>query len=296
MILSNTTNAQQFPHFSNFLSTGNINNSCYSRIINQNEIALGYRAQWVGFENSPKTAFGLYSHKFNESHGGGINFISDKVGLLNHNYFSLNYAYSVKLKEETYLSFGINPSFEMSNLDGNELVIINQVDNSINNSAVMKSQLFDLNTTIQFNDNSFYAYATVINLLGSREENNTALSISNLNISHKRHYLVSAGYFFQKSDFAILPMLMLKYSEFSPFQFQGNVKLKYKEIGWLTLGYRSNDAIVFGLGFGYKQSLRFDYAFDITTSRLRNYNSGTHEFILRYLLKSKTETHSARFF
>jgi hypothetical protein len=108
--------------------------------------------------------------------------------------------------------------------------------------------------------------------------------------------LVSAGYFFQKSDFALLPMLMLKYSEFSPFQIQGNLKLKYKEIGWLTLGYRSNDAFVVGFGFGYKESLRIDYAFDITTSRLRNYNSGTHEFILRYLLKSKSETHSARFF
>jgi type IX secretion system PorP/SprF family membrane protein len=290
------TNAQQFPHFSNFLSTGNINNSCYSRIINQNEISIGYRTQWVGFDNSPKTTIGQYSHKFNEKHSGGVNFISDKVGLLNHNYFSINYAYSVKLKEESILSFGINPSFELSNLDGNQLVIINQVDNSINNSASLKSQLFDLSATIQFNDNSFYAYATVINLLGSGEEPNTSLTNSNLNISHKRHYLVSAGYFFQKSDFALLPMLMLKYSEFSPFQIQGNLKLKYKEIGWLTLGYRSNDAFVVGFGFGYKESLRIDYAFDITTSRLRNYNSGTHEFILRYLLKSKSETHSARFF
>jgi len=44
--------------------------------------------------------------------------------------------------------------------------------------------------------------------------------------------------------------------------------------------YRTNDAFAIMVGYWMKKTFQFGYSFDMTTTNLRNYNSGTHEVML----------------
>ncbi|CAM1358885.1 hypothetical protein TXIAM_150001 [Tenacibaculum xiamenense] len=50
------------------------------------------------------------------------------------------------------------------------------------------------------------------------------------------------------------------------------------------------------LGFQVSRSLQIGYAYDLTTSNYSNYNSGTHEILLRYELFRPQTVKSPRFF
>ena len=58
------------------------------------------------------------------------------------------------------------------------------------------------------------------------------------------------------------------------------------------------DAAVSGLaGFQVNENWMIGYAYDAETTKLSNYNSGSHEIFLRYEFKGKTEkVVSPRFF
>mgnify|MGYP002146308612 CR=1 FL=1 len=62
----------------------------------------------------------------------------------------------------------------------------------------------------------------------------------------------------------------------NPFYDQPNYK---KEI-WAGLVYRHKDAISVLLGYMYKDYLMIGYSYDITTTSIRKYSSGTHELML----------------
>jgi hypothetical protein len=49
---------------------------------------------------------------------------------------------------------------------------------------------------------------------------------------------------------------------------------------WLGLSYRTKDALSVMLGYLHKNWMMVGYSFDYTTTRLRNYSSGTHEIVL----------------
>ena len=65
----------------------------------------------------------------------------------------------------------------------------------------------------------------------------------------------------------------------------------------LTLGmaWRWDDSISALFGVNVTQNLSIGYAYDLTTSNYRNYNSGTHEVMLRLSL-NKPKLKSPRFF
>jgi hypothetical protein len=51
---------------------------------------------------------------------------------------------------------------------------------------------------------------------------------------------------------------------------------------WGGLSYRLKDAISVLLGYIYDEQFYFGYAYDIGTTDLRKFNSGTHEIMIGY--------------
>jgi len=59
-----------------------------------------------------------------------------------------------------------------------------------------------------------------------------------------------------------------------------NCNVLYRERIWLGLGYRTGDALVAMAEYQVSPQLRIGYAYDMTTSRLRSYTTGSHEVML----------------
>ncbi len=96
------------------------------------------------------------------------------------------------------------------------------------------------------------------------------------------------------SDFDINPNILLK-TEFATVQFDANVNLIWREYYWGGISYRIEDAVAINLGMNFGaitpklNGLQIGYSYDINTSRLSAYNSGTHEIMLRYCFKINKE-------
>ena len=105
--------------------------------------------------------------------------------------------------------------------------------------------------------------------------------MSNTTSVLNRHYFGMAGYRFNLGDdFILEPSILTKYVTPVPLQIDAGARIIYKDKIWLGGAYRHLDAITAYTGFVIRENLQIGYAFDFTSTNLRNYSSGTHELIL----------------
>jgi type IX secretion system PorP/SprF family membrane protein len=118
--------------------------------------------------------------------------------------------------------------------------------------------------------------------------------------SLRRHYYFTGGYNLELNDdrFTVKPSFLMK-SDGTTSQIDLDFLIEYNKKFWGGIGYRNKDAIVVFLGFEMQNGLRIGYSYDLNTSVLSNYNSGSHELFLSYsvlLNKNKGQkTKSVRF-
>ena len=111
------------------------------------------------------------------------------------------------------------------------------------------------------------------------------------------HFYFIGGYVFDiNENLKFKPALLAKIVEGAPVQ--ADVTANFLLFDKLTLGaaYRW-DAAVSGLaGFQISDSWFIGYGYDMETTKLARYNSGSHEIFLRYELFNKTRVSAPRFF
>jgi hypothetical protein len=88
------------------------------------------------------------------------------------------------------------------------------------------------------------------------------------------------------------PSVLVKNDGGGSTQFDLNATFLYNNMLWLGVSYRTEDAIAPMLGYQFKPNeksmLKIGYSYDVTTSRLKNYSSGSHESDVE-LLRAITE-------
>jgi type IX secretion system PorP/SprF family membrane protein len=94
-------------------------------------------------------------------------------------------------------------------------------------------------------------------------------------------------------NFKFKPSVLLKYVESAPLEADINAHFLYRDQLWLGASYRTNDAITAMIEYQTNTRWRIGYAYDFTTSTMRNYSSGTHEIMIGYdfgkeIIKVKT--------
>ena len=102
-----------------------------------------------------------------------------------------------------------------------------------------------------------------------------------------------AGYTFSPSQtWDIIPSILTK-SDASSTQLDANLMAKWNKMIFAGVSYRLNDAFVAMVGlersFG-KQTVKFCYSYDITTSNIKNHSNGSHEIMLGYCMKTEKPT------
>lgn len=77
-----------------------------------------------------------------------------------------------------------------------------------------------------------------------------------------------------------MPSFVVKGVTPAPIQFDINSKLRYKDFAWVGVSYRNRDAVIALAGVTIKSKLDISYAYDINTSPLSQFNSGSHEILI----------------
>ena len=90
---------------------------------------------------------------------------------------------------------------------------------------------------------------------------------------------------------------MIKMVEGAPIEADFNTNVWLRDIIGLGVSYRTGDAVIGMAEIQANQNLRFGYAYDMTISKLKPYNNGSHEIMIRYEIGNfKSKIKSTRYF
>ncbi len=247
-----------------------------------------YRQQWVGIPNAPKTFFAAANMPFNaflnKKQGIGIAFVNDNFGIFSNESVNLQYALQFKLGDGS-LSTGLNIGYISQTIAGDSVRIVQSDYHDISGDLAIPKQSVsdvaaDFGLGVMYSAPNYYVGLSVLHLF------QPTLDLEEYVTSYigRSAYLVG-GYDFPLRNirYVLKPSVLLK-SDFISWQTDLSVRLEKDEKYWLGISWRLQDAIVIYGGLNLLNGLFVGYSYDLSTSRLIAYSSGSHEVVLRYSL------------
>ncbi|WP_264558608.1 type IX secretion system membrane protein PorP/SprF [Flavobacterium sp. N2270] len=255
-------------------------------------VFLLHRNQWVGLDGAPVTNNVSLNTPIGDSNFGlGFSIVNDKIGPTTENQISADLAYFIQMSENYKLSFGLKGTANIFNLDVNKLNIYDQNDPQFQNLDSEFTPNVGAGIYL-FSDNTYFG-VSVPNLFETKHFDDNEVAITR----EKMHYYVIGGHVFDISpNLKFKPAFLTKIVEGAPLQ--ADITANFLINDKLTLGaaYRWSAAVSGLVGFQISDSWFIGYGYDMETTKLSNYNSGSHEIFLRYEFLNKSRISSPRFF
>ncbi|WP_369049529.1 PorP/SprF family type IX secretion system membrane protein, partial [Tenacibaculum sp. UWU-22] len=111
------------------------------------------------------------------------------------------------------------------------------------------------------------------------------------------HFFLIGGYVFDLSENTkFKPALLFKGVSGAPLSLDVSASFLFNKKFSAGLSWRWDDSISALVGFQVSRGLNIGYAYDLTSSEYSNYNSGTHEIMVRYEIFKDPKIISPRFF
>ena len=275
-----TSFAQQDAQYTQYMfNTINVN-PAYAGSRGVMSFFLLHRTQWVGLDGAPVTnTFSLNTPINNSNIGLGLSFVNDKIGPTNDNTISVDVSYSLKASEDYKVSFGLKASGNVFNLDVNRLNPADANDPNLQNFNSKFSPNFGAG--VYLHSEKLYLGLSVPNFLQASKYNDNDVAV----FQERMNFYVIGGYVFNLSpDIKFKPAFLTKMVTGSPLQVDASANFLFFDKLMLGGAYRWDAAVSALAGFQVTDGLFIGYSYDMETTRLRNYNSGSHEIFLRFEL------------
>ena len=253
---------------------------------------LLHRNQWVGLDGAPVTNnFSINMPVGDSNFGVGLNFVNDEIGPVSENEISADLAYFIQVSENYKLSLGLKGTANLFQLDVNKLRIFDPADPQFQNVDTEFSPNVGAGLYL-FSDKTYFGLS-VPNFFESYRYNDNNVEIT----KEKMHFYFIAGHVFTLSpNIDFKPAVLSKIVEGAPLQ--ADVTANFLFFDKLTLGaaYRWDASVSALAGFQISDSWFIGYGYDLETTKLANYNSGSHEIFLRYEFFNRSRVSAPRFF
>lgn len=252
-----------------------------------------HRTQWVGLDGAPTTnAFSLNTPINNSNLGLGLSLVNDKIGPTSDNTLSADISYTIPMSEEVKLSFGIKASGNIFNLDVNKL---NPADAGDPNLTGFNNEFSpNFGAGVYLHSDKYYLGLSVPNFLQDSKYSDNDVAV----FEERMNFYAIGGYVFDLSpSIKFKPAFLTKVVAGAPLQVDGSANFLFFDKLMLGGAYRWDAAVSALAGFQITDGLFVGYSYDMETTRLRKYNSGSHEIFLRFELFNKvSKMVSPRFF
>jgi len=284
--------AQQDAQFTQYMyNTININ-PAYAGSRGAMSIFGLHRTQWIGLDGAPITnALSINTPINNSNLGIGLSFLNDRIGPTVENAISADISYTIRTSEEYKLSFGIKGTGNFFNLDVSRLNPRDQNDPQFQNLNTFSP---NIGAGIYLHSNKTYIGISVPNFIETNRYNDNEIAI----FKDKINYYLIAGHVFEiNSTIKFKPALLTKVVLGAPLQLDVSGNFMFNDTFVLGAAYRWDAAVSAMAGFQVTNGLYIGYGYDLETTKLRHYNSGSHEVFLRFeLFDNYNKIISPRFF
>ncbi len=291
-LLSAEIKAQQDPQYTQYMYNTMSVNSAYTGQREVLSIAGLFRTQWVGIEGAPITqTFSIHTPLRDERIGIGLSIVNDQLGPAQETYFNANFSYTILLDNtDKKLSFGLNGGFHFLNTDWKKGIYQNP-DIVFNQNLNLFSPL--IGAGLYLHSRKWYVGLSVPNFIDTKHYNDLQESLA----MERIHAFLICGYVFDlnnKTKFK--PAILVKGVSGAPLIADISANFLLNKTFALGLAWRWDDAISGLVGFQVTNGFYIGYSYDRTTTRLKNYNGGTHEIMMRFELQKVGRLISPRFF
>ncbi|MFQ3213103.1 MAG: type IX secretion system PorP/SprF family membrane protein [Marivirga sp.] len=293
--------AQQRPQYTQYFNNQFLINPAIAGSQNMEEIKIGGRIQWIGFENAPQTYFATYTTPFKKApfkttmnfkghHGLGATVIKDITGPVSQTSFHLSYAYHHPLTNNIYASVGASLGALQHTIDMEQLQFKNMNDPIIDR-LILNRVIPDGSIGIWIYSNRFYFGASATQLIGNSAlflpVGERQVEIFDLNA----HFFVNTGYKIDVGDprenWFVVPSILFKAVRPAAGHFDFNIMVQKGNDYWTGLSFRQNDSASALIGFSVKKDFSFTYSYDYIISDIGPYSGGSHEIVLSFKYKRK---------
>jgi type IX secretion system PorP/SprF family membrane protein len=251
-----------------------------------------YRTQWVGLDGAPKTASISINSPLGKNLGGGLSVINDKLGPTQENTLSADLSYTIETSYRYKLSFGMKASADFFSLDPTKLKVKNSNDPSLQNFQNNFSP--NIGAGVYFHSDQLYLGLSAPNILETNRYNDNDVVVN----KEKMNLYLIGGYVCDLSpSLKFKPAFLLKAVSGAPLQLDISGNFMFNEKFVLGAAWRWGAALSAMAGFQVTDGMYLGYGYDLDTTKLSNYNSGSHEIFLRFELSNKqNRIVSPRFF
>lgn len=285
--------AQQDAQFTQYMyNTINVN-PAYAGSRGAMSIFALHRTQWVGLDGAPTTNAVSINTPFNNSRLGlGVSIVNDKIGPTHENTISTDLSYTIPTSETVKLSFGIKATANLFDLDVSRLNPAQAGDEKLQgyNNKVSPN----IGAGIYLHSDKAYVGFSIPNFIESNRYDDNDVRI----FKEKINYYLIAGYVMDLNyNLKFKPALLTKMVQGAPLQVDVSGNFMFNDKFTVGLAYRWSAAMSAMVGFQVSDALFIGYGYDLETTRLDNYNSGSHEIFLRYeIFKKNNKITTPRFF
>jgi len=291
MLILSTINlsAQQDPQFTNYMYNTLSVNSAYAGSRGHLAVMALYRTQWVGIDGAPQTQTLSIDTPIGKNVGLGLAFIKDELGPSSEYYIDANISYTVKLNDKSRLSFGMKGGGRFYNVD-----LFDGFEDAADVNSINDKFLPTIGAGLYWRNERSYVGLAVPNFLANKHFDTSF----NTSSAERLHYFLIAGKVFDVSERVKLkPSLLGKFVVGAPAIVDLSLNALFYETFRLGVAYRWDDSVSALVGFQISPKLLLGYSYDLTTTRLGDFNSGTHEVFLRFeLITKEKQLKSPRFF
>jgi len=275
-------------------------NPAYAGLQGCLQLTGGYRMQWVGFDNAPRTMH-IAGHrdlgKENRSirrgwHGVGGIIMRDAQGAFEVISATPSYAYHLLLNKQYTLSMGLGVGFQQYVFRPEAANLPVGGDPLIGGSSAFYVWP-EFKAGVWLSTKKGFLGLSADNLWKSRIQDWGGTGIGSPSPANKHFYLI-AGRRIKSERYYITyePAALVKYS----FAWPPSIDLSMKMYMGENLGFgamwRNTDGLIAMIEYNITKKIRLGYAFDFTTSNVRLGSSNGHEIMFRYVHCFKNEVRS----
>ncbi len=278
--------AQQDPQYTQWFNDKQSFNPAALGLRDGHCISGFFRNQWNGFDSQPNTVMLNYAGRINTpglKGGMGLTFYNDQLGQEVNNVVRGMFAYHINAGSGT-LSLGLGLGYFAKEL-GNAWLPPEGVESIGSDNAINSQSQTDGGFDMTF---GAYYFEPEKYYVGISSTHLTQSDLEQLSIETSRHYYLMGGYNFDLTSDLVLRTNLLAKSDFNKSALDINANVFWNSMLYGGLTFRPGDAIapVFGLEYCSSSSTktsksmvcyRLAYSYDVTTSEIRNFSSGSHE-------------------
>lgn len=275
--------AQQYPVFSQYYFNELVINPAYAGSHVQFSTTAMYRNQWVNFPGAPKT-YHLTTHTslLKNKIGVGLMINHDEIGSYKNEHIYGNYAYKLHFKNAT-LSMGLQAGFNLLGANYSNLSLQNPDGIDASFSNILNEIKPNFGAGLFYSTKNYFLGFSVPFILN----NAIASSLEELagGIKEARYYFLRGGAILpldRMEKVKINPSVLIRTQEGQPLSFDINNSFIFYDVFSIGGSYRLGDSFITFIDLKISDKIHFGYSYDLTTSDIRGYSNGSHEFMINF--------------